>query len=64
MTANLSPMSIDLACHRCGYDLHAQSQDANCSFMELTKWCIVLAIAIWLSIAQVLAWRQHKNANA
>jgi hypothetical protein len=32
--------------------------------MEATKWCTILAIAIWLSIAQFAAWRQGKKASA
>ncbi len=31
--------------------------------VEATKWCIVLAIALWLSIAQLTAWRQRKQAK-
>jgi hypothetical protein len=31
---------------------------------EAAKWCIVFSIAIWLSIAQFLAWRQSKNPKA
>jgi hypothetical protein len=30
-------------------------------FVETLKWCIVLAIAIWLSIAQLVAWRKRKK---
>jgi hypothetical protein len=33
-------------------------------FVEIAKWCIVLAIAVWLSIAQFAAWRRRKNASA
>ena len=30
-------------------------------FVEATKWCVVLAIAVWLSIAQFAAWRQKRK---
>jgi hypothetical protein len=30
---------------------------------EAEKWCIVLTIAMWLSIAQFLTWRQSKAAR-
>jgi hypothetical protein len=30
-------------------------------FVEAVKWCIIAAIAIWLSIAQVKAWWQRKQ---
>jgi hypothetical protein len=33
-------------------------------FVEVAKWCIVLAIAVWLSIAQLAAWRQRKKMRA
>ena len=29
--------------------------------VEALKWCIILAIAVWLSITQVHAWRQRKK---
>jgi hypothetical protein len=32
--------------------------------IEAAKWCIVLAIALWLSIAQLMAWRQRRRARA
>jgi hypothetical protein len=32
--------------------------------MEAIKWCIVLAIAVWLTIAQLAAWRQRKKRRA
>ncbi len=32
--------------------------------VEAAKWCIVLAIAIWLSIAQLAAWRHRRNIRA
>jgi hypothetical protein len=32
--------------------------------MEAAKWLIVLAVAIWLSIAQVAAWRRRKKSPA
>ena len=32
-------------------------------FVEATKWCVILAIAIWLSIAQLAAWRQGKKTR-
>ncbi|HVT88891.1 MAG TPA: hypothetical protein VHD56_08575 [Tepidisphaeraceae bacterium] len=31
--------------------------------IEATKWCIILTIAIWLTIAQIDAWRQNKKAG-
>lgn len=31
--------------------------------VEAAKWCIVLTIALWLSIAQFRAWRQRKKAK-
>ncbi len=31
---------------------------------ETGKWCIVLAIAVWLSIAQLAAWRRRKKVIA
>ena len=30
---------------------------------EAAKWCIVLGIAVWLSIAQLAAWWQRKKAS-
>jgi hypothetical protein len=30
---------------------------------EAVKWCVVLAIAVWLSIAQLTAWGQRKKAS-
>jgi hypothetical protein len=32
--------------------------------MEATKWSIVLAIAVWLSIAQIAAWRGKTRGSA
>ncbi len=32
--------------------------------VEAAKWCIILAIAVWLSIAQFVAWWQGKKASA
>jgi hypothetical protein len=32
--------------------------------VEATKWCIVVAIAVWLSIAQFAAWWMGKKASA
>jgi hypothetical protein len=29
--------------------------------MEATKWCVVLAILVWLSIAQLAAWRRPRS---
>lgn len=34
------------------------------SFLEVAKWSIVLAIAVWLSIAQFAAWWLGKTAKA
>jgi hypothetical protein len=31
---------------------------------EAAKWCIVLAIAVWLSIARLAAWRKRTKASA
>lgn len=31
--------------------------------VEATKWCIVVAIAVWLSIARLAAWRQGRKAR-
>jgi len=33
-------------------------------FVEITKWCIVLAIAVWLTIARLMARRQDKKTSA
>ena len=30
--------------------------------LEAAKWCIILAIAIWLTLAQLAAWRQARRA--
>jgi hypothetical protein len=30
-------------------------------FVEAAKWCIVLVIAVWLSVAQLAAWRGRKR---
>lgn len=30
--------------------------------VEAVKWCIMLAVAVWLSIAQLAAWRQARRA--
>ena len=32
--------------------------------VEPTKWCIVLAIAVWLTVAQLMAWRKRKKPRA
>lgn len=32
--------------------------------VEAAKWCIVLGIAVWLSIAHIATWRQRKTAIA
>ena len=31
--------------------------------VEVAKWCVVLAIAVWLSIAQVTAWRRRRKTD-
>jgi hypothetical protein len=31
--------------------------------VEGTKWCVVVGIAVWLSIAQFAAWRQRKKSS-
>jgi hypothetical protein len=28
--------------------------------VEALKWCIVLAIAVWLTVAQIATWRRRK----
>ena len=33
-------------------------------FVEIAKWCTVLAIAVWLTYAQVVAWRRGKKTTA
>jgi hypothetical protein len=33
------------------------------SIMEFSKWGIVLAIAVWLSVAQLTAWRHARKAK-
>jgi hypothetical protein len=33
------------------------------SLEEAAKWLIILAIAVWLSIAQIAAWRRPKMAR-
>jgi hypothetical protein len=38
-------------------------QDQIASVVEAIKWFIVLTIAIWLSIAQVAAWRDGKETR-
>jgi hypothetical protein len=32
--------------------------------VEAAKWCIVFAIAVWLSTAQFLAWRRGRKGKA
>jgi hypothetical protein len=32
--------------------------------VEVAKWCIVLAIAVWLTIGRLASWRQPKKASA
>jgi hypothetical protein len=34
------------------------------SLVEGAKWCIILGIAVWLSISQVATWRRGKQASA
>jgi hypothetical protein len=31
--------------------------------VEAAKWCIMLAVAVWLSIAQLAAWRRARHAG-
>ena len=33
-------------------------------FVECAKWCIVLAIAVWFSIAQLATWRRRTKKNS
>jgi len=42
--------------------LNASKMTASGFYMEVAKWCIVVAIAVWLSIAQVAVWLAHKRA--
>jgi hypothetical protein len=44
--------------------LSASGSELGAFVVEAAKWCIVLTIAIWLSIAQVAAWRQAKKTSA
>jgi hypothetical protein len=30
---------------------------------EVAKWCVVLGIAVWLSVAQVAAWWQRRRGS-
>lgn len=53
-----------------GYIIHSTNvffptQPSFIAFsLEAVKWCILLAIAIWLSIAQFTAWRQGAKRGA
>jgi hypothetical protein len=29
--------------------------------VEAIKWCIILTIAVWLSIAQIASWRRRRK---
>jgi hypothetical protein len=31
--------------------------------IETTKWCVVLTIAVWLSVAQLATWRRRKKTS-
>ena len=42
---------------------HVSEWDLIASVVEAAKWCTILAIAVWLSVAQVAAHRQGKKAN-
>ena len=55
-----------LVSHIAGVPLEWGAPEADFSVFhtEATKWCIVLTVAVWLSIAQFLAWRQGKKASA
>ena len=33
-------------------------------FAEAAKWCSVLALAVWLSVARITSWRQDGKTNA
>jgi hypothetical protein len=37
---------------------------AGAVVVEAIKWCIVLAIAVWLSVAQLAAWRKRRKTGA
>ncbi len=34
------------------------------SFVDAAKWCIVLAIAVWLTVARLAAWRRGKETTS
>jgi hypothetical protein len=34
------------------------------SLVEAAKWLIILAIAVWLSVAQITAWRKPKKVRS
>ncbi len=40
---------------------HMPGSEPIAFLVEAAKWCIVLAIALWLTIAQLAAWRQQKK---
>jgi hypothetical protein len=40
------------------------SASAAAVFVEAVKWCVVLAVAVWLSVAQVAAWRYRRKPSA
>jgi hypothetical protein len=44
--------------------LNGLGSGLNASGVEAVKWCIVLAIAVWLSIAQIAAWWQVRKTSA
>jgi hypothetical protein len=37
---------------------------ASAFVVEVLKWCIVLAIAVWLTVAQFATWRKRKKTSA
>jgi hypothetical protein len=43
--------------------LYVPGFELGAFLVEATKWCIVLAIAIWLSIVQLAAWRQGRKTS-
>jgi hypothetical protein len=45
-------------------DWGVQESEFSVFLVEAAKWCIVLVIAVWLSVAQVLAWRHRKKRIA
>jgi hypothetical protein len=40
------------------------SSDLGAVLVEVAKWCIVLAIAVWLTLARLAAWRRERKKGA